>query len=70
MKETRAETPAEIFRNELERNPETLNVSAAIIDGMPAVRFVLGGITIYHWPEDAKRIAAAIIECAEHGRKK
>lgn len=75
MKEKRHETPDEIFRAEVENlDPQALLVSSVEFhtpEGIRySVRFKLGGTEIYHWPEDAKRIATAIIECAEHGRKK
>lgn len=65
MKRTEGRTPAEILRLEIEQGPRTLAVSAMSMDGRPLVRIKIGEASVYHTPEDARVIAAGIVQCAE-----
>lgn len=69
MRITEARTAAEVFRNEVECDPDTLAISAVTLKTAQGpvnlVRFRMGGKEIYHRPEDAREIAKAILACAD-----
>lgn len=63
-------TPAELFQAEMEPGVG-LRISACKTgDGRPVVRFAIGDKEVCYWPEDAMKIALAVMLCADGGKSK